>query len=210
MTTEEKLQHFLETCMEDARARSNKMLDEYKAALKTTFEEHQADARRRADMRLELESDKIERDINKRLSIEQINLRRQLGQLQDELKDKLFNELKDKLELFMGTGEYQTLLEHQIEKAIAFAGSDELIIWIDPADEDKMIHLAIQYSTAQLKVSEYSFGGGTRAVIPSRHILIDNSFRSKLNEAKEAFHFELDPAHALCGKAANIGGVIHG
>ena len=39
LTTEEKLQHFLDTCMEDARTRSNRMLDEYKKALEQTFEE---------------------------------------------------------------------------------------------------------------------------------------------------------------------------
>ena len=49
MTTEEKLQHFLDTCMEDARTRSNRMLDEYMTALEQTFEEHKADARRHAD-----------------------------------------------------------------------------------------------------------------------------------------------------------------
>lgn len=210
MTTEEKLQHFLETCMEDARTRSNKMLDEYKAALEKTFEEHKTDAIRRAEMRLELESEKIERDINKRLSIEQLNLRRQMGHLQDELKDKLFNELKDKLEHFMNTPEYSELLENQIEKAIAFAGDDELTIWIDPVDEDKMRRLVMKFGTTQLKVSDYSFGGGTRAVIPSRHILIDNSFQSKLDEAKEAFHIDLDPAQALCIKSVNTGGAIHG
>ena len=43
MTTEEKLQHFLDTCMEDARVRSGRMLDEYMTALEKTFEEHKAE-----------------------------------------------------------------------------------------------------------------------------------------------------------------------
>ena len=60
LTTEEKLQHFLDFCMEDARSRSAKMLDEYTAALEQTFAEHQADARRRAEQQVELESERIE------------------------------------------------------------------------------------------------------------------------------------------------------
>ena len=56
MTTEEKLQHFLDTCMEDARTRSNRMLDEYMTALEQTFEEHKADARRHAEMLLRQET----------------------------------------------------------------------------------------------------------------------------------------------------------
>ena len=40
-------------------------------------------------------------------------------------------------------------------------------------------------------MSEYSFMGGIRAVIPARHILIDNSFQTKLSEAKRDFRFDI-------------------
>ena len=191
MTTEEKLQHFLDTCMEDARTRSSRMLDEYMAALEKTFEEHQADAKRRSEMQVRLESEKIEREINKKLSIEQIGIKRTMGQKQEELKEKLFVELKDMLANFMETPEYHALLEKQIQSAVNFAGKDEVILYLDPADEDKVRRLALHHGQASLKISEYSFNGGTRAVIPSRHILIDNSFQTKLEEAKENFHFDL-------------------
>ena len=59
MTTEEKLQHFLDTCMEDARVRSGQMLDEYMTALEKTFEEHKADTRRREKLQLLQETEKI-------------------------------------------------------------------------------------------------------------------------------------------------------
>ena len=65
MTTEEKLKHFLDTCMEDARARSSRMLDEYTAALQKSFEEHKQDARRRAQMQVRQETEKIGRELNK-------------------------------------------------------------------------------------------------------------------------------------------------
>jgi len=199
LTTEEKLQHFFETCMQDARTRSNKMLDEYKAALEQTFTEHQEDAHRRAEMQIESESEKIEREMNKQLSIEHLDLKRMTGHKVNELKDKLFAELSDKLAQFLETPEYVKLLKEQIQYAIDFAGDDEVIIWMDPVDENNMRKLAIQYGSAQLKLSEYSFHGGTRAVIPSRHILIDNSFQNKITKAKETFHFDID-----------LGGNIHG
>lgn len=71
MTTEEKLQHFLDTCMEDARVRSGRMLDEYMTALEKTFEEHKADTRRREKLQLLQETEKIEREINKQLAVGQ-------------------------------------------------------------------------------------------------------------------------------------------
>ena len=190
MTTEEKLQHFLDFCMEDARNRSAKMLDEYTAALEQTCEEQQADARRRAEQQVELESERIEHETNKKLSLEQIGIKRELGHKQEELKDKIFVELKDVLEQYMETPEYTQLLEKQIRHAREFAGNEFFTIYIDPADETRLNRLAL-HNSADIRVSEYSFGGGTRAVIPSRHILIDNSFQTKLEEARRDFRFNL-------------------
>ena len=190
MTTEEKLKHFQDICMEDARDRSAKMLDDYMAALEKTFEEHTADAKRRADMQVAMETEKLEREINKRLSIAQLDLKREVSHKQEELKDKLFVELRDKLENFMDTGDYQRLLERQVKAAKEFAGDEELIIYMDPSDADCLQRLALHHN-ATIKVSEYSFMGGTRAVIPSKHILIDNSFETKLKEARHEFKFEL-------------------
>jgi vacuolar-type H+-ATPase subunit E/Vma4 len=175
--------------MEDARTRSAKMLDEYTEALEQTFSEHQADSKRRAEHQVALESERIEREINKKLSLEQIGMKRDFGKKQDELKDKLFSELRDKLAAFMESAEYTKLLEKQIQEAKTLAGKEFITIYIDPADEEKINKLAI-LSGSDIQVSEYSFLGGTRAVIPSRHILIDNSFQTKLAEAKRDFRFD--------------------
>ncbi len=190
MTTEEKLKHFQDICMEDARERSAKMLDDYMNALEDAYEEHTADARRRADMQVEAETEKLEREINKRLSIGQLDLKREFSRRQEELKDKLFVELKDKLANFMETQEYQRLLDHQVKAVKEFAGDEELIVYMDPSDVDKVQRIALHHN-ASIKISEYSFNGGTRAVIPGKHILIDNSFETKLNEARHAFKFDL-------------------
>ena len=190
MTTEEKLQHFLEFCMEDARSRSAKMLDEYTAALEEAFTEHQQNAIRRAEQQVELEKKQIERETNKKLSLEQINIRREFGKKQDELKEKLFQELLDRLTEYRKTPEYKALLNNQARKALELADKDFITIYIDPQDEEKLKDLSIPQS-AELLMSEYSFMGGIRAVIPARHILIDNSFQTKLSEAKRDFRFDI-------------------
>ncbi len=177
--------------MEDARIRSERMLDEYTEALEKAVSEHQAEATRRADMQLTHESDKIKREINKQLATQQIAIKRTLGQKQEELKDKLFTELRDMLANYLESHDYFDLLDRQIAHAVAFAGKDDVTVYIDPADEDKIRRLALRHGRAHLVLSEYSFAGGTRAVIPARHILIDNSFQTRLAEQKENFHFDL-------------------
>ncbi|MFT4106683.1 MAG: V-type ATP synthase subunit E [Lacrimispora sp.] len=190
MTTEEKLQHFLSFCMEDARTRSAKMLDEYTAALEESFAEHQKDAKARARQQVAMEREQMEREINKRLSLEQIGMKREFGKKQDELKEKLFTELKDRLTEFMKTPEYGRLLEKQVQEATELAGKEFMTIYLTPEDEEKAKSLTFPAS-ADIRISEYSFLGGIRAVIPSRHILIDNSFESRLEEEKHDFRFDI-------------------
>ena len=64
------------------------------------------------------------------------------------------------------------------------------VVYMDPSDEDKARRLAMHHNVT-VKISEYSFNGGIRAVIPSKHILIDSSFKTKLEEARHEFKFDL-------------------
>ncbi len=192
MTTDEKLQHFLEFCMEDSRARSAKMLDDCSAALEKTFEEHREAARQRADMRIQIEKEKIKREINKQIAIEQLEIRRKLSKKQEELKDMLFVELRNRLAVFMETREYQQMLERQIGQAREVAGDEPLIVYLDPTDEDKLQRIALhQGAGVDIRLNQRSFGGGTCAVIPTLNILIDNSFASRIEEAKRHVSFHL-------------------
>ena len=177
MTTEEKLKHFQEICMTDAREKSAKILDDYAKTLDKAYEEHTEDARKRAKMQEEAETEKLGRERNKKLSIGQLDLRREVSRRQEELKDKLFVGVAD-------------LLEKQIGAAKKVAGDEAMIVYMDPSDEDKARRLAMHHNVT-VKISEYSFDGGIRAVIPSKHILIDSSFKTKLEEARHEFKFDL-------------------
>ena len=90
-------------------------------------------------------------------------------------------------------------LAQQIKEARAFADKfsteEEITIYLDPADSGKQLQLQ-SITGVTLFISKYSFGGGTRAVLPNRNILIDNSFESKLEEARENFRFTGGIHHA--------------
>lgn len=188
MTTEEKLKHFLDVSIESATKKSSTMIEDYKNALNEIFEQHKKDAKRKADLQVKLDTEGLEHEKNKELSKEQIRIKKETSQLQEDLKEKLFVEVKDLLEEYMSTREYQELLAKQIKEAKEFAGKEEIIIYIDPADSGELMSLETA-ANAHLTVNEYSFLGGTRAIIQSKNILIDNSFETKLNELKETFTF---------------------
>lgn len=194
MTTDEKLLHFQEFTMADAREQSNKLLDEYNASLETVFEEHKHEKLRQSELIIKTETEGLERNRNKELSKQQLHIRRKITRKQNELKDKLFIEVKDLLLEYMKTAEYEELIINQIKDACKFANGQEMIIYIDPADASKKADLESKTGVT-LTVSEYSFLGGTRAVISERNILIDNSFESKLADAKQQYTFDGGKKH---------------
>lgn len=188
MTTEEKLSHFQEFTMQDARNKSNALLDEYNSSLEKIFEEHKEHKLRQAQLEIKTETESLERAKNKELSKQNLHIKRKITRKQDELKDKLFVEVRNLLADYMATPEYNELLIKQIKTAKEFANDLDVIIYIDPADSKRLSSLELA-ANASLTVSEYSFSGGTRAVIPAKNILIDNSFETKLLEVKENFSF---------------------
>ena len=188
MTTEEKLQHFTMYAMEEARNKSNTMLREYTDALEKIFQEHKEKKKRQADLEIKTETARLVSENNKQASEAQIEIRRMLSKRQAELKDKLFVEVKDMLARFAETREYHQMLVRQFREAMEFAGGEEIILYIDPSDAQIQYTIEAEIG-APVTVSTYSFQGGTRAVLPARNILIDNSFETKIAEAKE--HFQL-------------------
>lgn len=188
MTIEEKLKHFLDVSVEGATRKSSMMIDDHTKALDQIFEQHKTDAVRKADLQLKRGMDSLAYDKNKELSKEQIRIKKETSHLQEELKEKVFMEVKELLEEYRSTKNYQKLLIKQIKKAKEFAGEEEIAIYIDPIDSECLQYLQ-SVTNIPLTVSEYSFMGGTKALIRSKNIVIDDSFETRFNELKEAFTF---------------------
>lgn len=194
MTTEEKLKHFEEAALEEARQKSAKAVEEHRQVLNKLKQEHIVEKDRQAAIQIKTETDKLKRANNMAISKEEIQIKRQISKKHDELKEKLFVEVKQKLDEFMNSQEYQKLLIREIKEILRVAGESEVTIYIDPADESMLSSLQVAANTS-LTLSQYSFGGGVRAVLPGRHILIDNSFSTKLEEMKQEFRFDGGMSH---------------
>ena len=113
MTTEEKLKYFEESSLEEARKQASAMIEEYKVNLDKVEKEHKATTLRQSDLQLKTESDNLKRNNNMALSKEQLQIKRKITQKQNELKEKLFVEVKQLLEDYMTTSAYQQLLIKQ-------------------------------------------------------------------------------------------------
>ncbi len=190
LTIDLKLQRFEEICLGDAKRQYDEAVSEYTDRQESLFDEYQKKAKILAEQHLQAETEKIRRNLNRELSVNQIAIRRTCSQKQAMLREELFAKLRQKLKRFMETSGYEKLLEHQIRQAKEFAGGDEIHIYMDPADE-RFRDILSQKTGCEIRISQYPFFGGTRAVISSRNILIDNSFETRLKDAEENFQFTL-------------------
>ena len=189
MTIDEKLQHFYEISVEEAKEDAAKAIQEHKEHLAQMLEEHKSSRIQSAEAEVKAEAGHVRREVNKALSAEQLTLKRDWSQKQEELKTDLFAKVRKKLELFMSTPEYTEYLCRQVKKVKEFAGEDQVEISLSREDKD-LAGKVSRETGVPLTVSEESFLGGIRAAIPHKNILIDNSFQEGLNTLRREFKFE--------------------
>ena len=194
MTIDEKLQHFYEVSLEEAREDAAQAIQEHKKLLSEKLEEHRQLSRQNAEAEVKAETEHVRREVNKALSAEQITLKRDWSKKQEELKEALFGEVSTKIRDFMSTSEYETYLCRKIKEAQDFAENDEIHIFLSSTDRERLDAL-IQKTGISLQVSEEDFIGGIRAEIPHKNILIDNSFAANLDALRKEFKFDGGMTH---------------
>ena len=177
MTLEEKITHLKSTSMEQARAEGNAIIDSHQEALDKVFEDHKAEALRQSETRIKAETTNAKLALNQALAKSQLEIKRKQGKIQQELKDKIFEEA------------YDDFLIRCIHSAVRFAGTDPVTVYINLSDEKKKTELE-DATQVHLTVSAEDFIGGVRSVIRSRNILIDNSFQTQLKDQYDKFIFE--------------------
>ena len=189
MTQEDKLRNFYDLSIESASRQRDQMLADCRATLEADFEAHRSEKENIVSDRMKSETTALSRELKRDLSDRQNRIRQNLAKRQREVKEEIFANVADKLSAFRKTPEYHTWLFRRVRAALAFAGKEEVTIYVDPADETYTdeIHAVCG---VQPVISNVAFGGGIRAVIRSRNILIDNSFATLMAEAKENFTFD--------------------
>ena len=189
MTQEDKLRNFYDLSIESASRQRDQMLADCRASLEADFEAHRSEKENIVSDRMKSETTALSRELKRDLSDRQNRIRQNLAKRQREVKEEIFANVADKLSAFRKTPEYHTWLFRKVRAALAFAGKEEVTIYVDPADETYTdeIHAVCG---VQPVISNVAFGGGIRAVIRSRNILIDNSFATLMVEARENFTFD--------------------
>lgn len=188
MTIDERVAHLQEAAMEEARAKANTITRQHEQMLTNVLNQHKGEANRQSDVRIKAEMVSARQQQNMAVSKAQLELKREYGKRQKELKKELFKEVLADLQEFMKTERYRELLVAYIEKAARFTNGEDLKIYINPTDADKKDWLE-ERTGMTLTISKEDFVGGVRAVVKGRNVLIDHAYKGALEEAFQEFMF---------------------
>ena len=189
MTTEEKLQHFYKVSIESAKEEAAKAISQYRDSLEEELEKHKKAKKAASESQFKIESENAAREVNKALSSEHLHIKRRLSKKHQELEEKLFAEVEEMLRAFLSSPQYADWLEDKVKKALDAAQEDPLEIYLSPGDKDLAEEIE-RRTGIRPQLSQNSFLGGIRAVIPEKNILIDYTFNTLLEAEKENFNFD--------------------
>lgn len=186
MESEEKLQRFYEKTIQEIDQKAQSTLSEYEASLKPQLEEYKELHKESGVYFERQEEENLKKAARQAVSREVITQKHLLAQKEEDYIERIFIRVGEMLDAFRKTDDYKKLLVRYIYEAIEFAREDELIIYLDLDDAQYKDELEARFGR-EIRVSRYSFGGGLRALIPERNILIENSFSTKRREQLQSF-----------------------
>ncbi len=184
MEINEKLDIFYKAAIDAANEQSDEILKEQKRICEESLAEHRKMRQEGAGDRVRLLEEAVRREVNRSVSERILDLKREYQRRQQELREELFSLVEEKIAAFRASGEYPALLARKIRAAKEYADGGALTVYIDPSDAGLLDELSRQ-SGCELTVAGESFGGGIRAVMPEKNVLMDESFAGKLAAEKE-------------------------
>lgn len=188
MEITEKLNIFYESAIDVANKQSSDTMREFSKSMEKLRDEYKKSKKDEMESRYHIELGKLKRDMNCQVSDAIMEQKRQLNLRQQEKKQALFQVVEAKLKDYQKTDSYQEYLISKIRMAKEFARQEEIVIYLNPSDAGRQEYLE-EKTGCHLTISESDFGGGIRAVIRSKNVLIDESFGSKLNQERDGYTF---------------------
>lgn len=189
MTTEEKLQHFYDTAVKEAHDNADRLLKDYEKELGSLLEEHKKEKDQEIALTLKTETDQASREVNRILSSQLLEIKREGSKRHEQYKDKIFQEVLGLLEEFRATDAYEDYLKRKIQDALDFAEKDPVTFYLSQEDSGMRTRIA-EATGVDIEVAKRSFLGGIQAEIPDKNILIDSSFLEAYRNEKSNFTFD--------------------
>lgn len=195
MEISEKLDIFYRAAMEVAREQGEAISEESRNICQKTLQEYEDERKKQQEARERVAQERVRKEVNREVSGILLEQKKEYHKAQEQKKEELFALVEEKLAAYRQTTDYEKLLAGKIARAVEFAAGEAVTVYLDPQDG----HLLPQLLTEQgenalctIEVGSEMFGGGIRARIPAKQVLLDESFGSRLREEREKFSFPIE------------------
>lgn len=182
----EKLEKFKKAIFDEVDAKAQEMISEAEAEREERLEK----ARREADGFVQSRIAQIDKDCEakavRELSSDSLQAKRNVLLSREELIDKVFSNVRNKLDEFMKTPEYGKMLAERVRSCAEKYPEDNVVVYVALKDEA----LCGQISTGgkyRTEPSETVEVGGAMVVLEDKGIALDYTFDTALSEQRESF-----------------------
>ncbi len=184
MEISEKLDIFYRATIEAANGQSEAIQEEYRTAYRELLSKYEQKKQEGWQNRSRIEEEKIRKEVNRAVSAQIMEMKKEYHAKQEQRRDEVFALVEEKLAAYRRTEAYREFLKGKILGAKEFAAGSELTVYLDPADQPLRDGLERE-TGCSLTMSDENFGGGIRAVLHAKNILMDESFAGRLAEERE-------------------------
>jgi vacuolar-type H+-ATPase subunit E/Vma4 len=189
MEINEKLEIFSKAAIEAATMQSEGILEEQKNAYQAEISEYRQKKQESWEEREHVLEEKVRKEINREVSGRLIAMKREYHEACEEKKNLIFASVESKLSAYSGTDEYFGKMCEMIEDAKKEARGTEVTVYI--SKEDEGIKKSLEKACGcDITISDEKFYGGIRAAIPSRNIMIDDTYAARLKKERDNFVLE--------------------
>jgi len=189
MTQDEKLLKFFDISMDDVNKQNVILVEEYKNELQHKYDEYVKAETARAETKLQNMLESYRREKKSEMSDKQMKQRRENIEKKNEYIDEIFSEVVSKLQELKNKPEYKEMLVSQINNALSYRkDGDNIMVYIDESDSIYKDELE-EITGCEITIADKNILGGITAFIPMNNISFDESFASKIAEAKKNFVF---------------------
>lgn len=191
----EKLDIFYRAAVEAAKEQAGAVCSESERDCRGQLLDYEEQKKRQQEAKERIATERVRKEVNREVSAILMEQKREYYSAKEQKKEQLFARVEEKLEGYRKTDDYVKLLAEKIRKAADFADGEALTVYLDAEDGGLLQQLSAageKYPGCTVTVGDEKFGGGIRAAVPAKNILLDEAFGSRLHEEKEKFSFDVE------------------
>lgn len=187
--SEERLVNFSNSVLKDADNQKNLYLDKIQRKKSEAIDNAEREFLAEIYKYITSEMNHIKNETNQKISRKTMENRREILKKRDEIYDETLEIVINKLKDFTAGDEYKNIIVKAISKDIEKVGKDGTVIYLSEKDEELKgsIVKSLLLKTPKIETDKNIKIGGFKIVNNEKHIIVDETLDSKIDEQKDYF-----------------------